>query len=46
MLKTRMAYINSVKIMDQSSIELFATKNEVVYVSPTMDVSKKLTRAK
>ena len=35
-----------VKVTGQSSIELFATKSKVVYVSPTMDVSKKLTRAK
>ena len=34
------------KVMDQSSIELFATKNKAVYVSPTMHVPNKLTRAK
>ena len=36
----------NVKVTGQSSIELFVTKNKVVYVSPTMDVLKKLTRAK
>ena len=37
---------NIFKVTGQSLIELFATKNKVVYVSPTMDISKKLTRAK
>ena len=34
------------KVTGQSSIEIFATKNKVVYVSPTMHISNKLTRAK
>ena len=38
----------NIKVTGQSSIELFATKknNKVVYVSPTVHVSNKLTRAK
>ena len=32
--------------MGESSIEIFATNNKIVYVSPTVHVSNKLTRAK
>ena len=35
-----------VVVMDESSIEIFVTKNEVVYISPRVHVSNKLTRAK
>ena len=38
--------ITDIKVMGESSIEIFATKNKVVYVSPTVHVSNKLTRAK
>ena len=34
------------KVTDVSSIEIFVTKNEVVYISPRVHVSRKLTRAK
>ena len=35
-----------IKVTGQSSTELFTTRNKVVYVSPTVHVSNKLTRAK
>ena len=36
----------SLKVTGESSIEMFATKNKVVYVSPAVYVSNKLTRAR
>ena len=36
----------TIKVTGESSIEIFTTKNEVVYVSPTVHVSNKLTRTK
>ena len=34
------------KVMGESSFEIFATKNKVVYVSITVNVSNELTTAK
>ena len=36
----------NLKVMGESSIEVFAIKNKIVYVSPTVHVSNKLTGAK
>ena len=33
------------KVTGQSSSEIFATKNKLVYISPTVHVSSKLARA-
>ena len=42
LISTQRLHAFSAKVTGQSSIELFATKNKVVYVSPTMHVSNKL----
>ena len=44
--KTYYYYRALPKVTGESSIEIFATKNEVVYISPGVHVSNKLTRAK
>ena len=40
------AFIIKVNVTDQSSSEIFTSKNKIVYASPTAHVSNKLTRAK
>ena len=41
-----MKHNNAVNVTGESSIETFATKNKIVYVSPAVHVSNELTRAK
>ena len=36
----------NIKVTGESSIEIFATNNEVVYISSRVHVSNKLTRTK
>ena len=40
------AVLEPIKVTGESSIEIFATKNEAVYISPRVHVSNKVTRAK
>ena len=42
----RMLDGHMLKVTGESSIEIFATKNEAVYISPRVHVSNKVTRAK
>ena len=44
--KYRDAWVGAFKVTDKSSIEIFATNNEVMYISPRVHVSNKLARAK
>ena len=43
---TRCTHSVLIKVTGESSIEIFATKNEAVYISPRVHVSNKLTRVK
>ena len=45
-LATSRVVLSQLKVTGESSVEIFATDNEVVYISSRVHVSNKLTRTK